>query len=268
MSGPEDSDTVIIHLHGMQGNFFQNSFVQQMLSDYPGNGLAFMTVEQRGAEAVRIFPRNDEMVKMGNAFELFEDCLKDIQAWIDFAVEQGYENIVLQGHSLATMKIAYYIAEKEHRVDAAVLISPSDMRGLAVEDIEGHGELMDRARRLEENGKEDEIVVEDLWGWGYLSAKTFINFFGEDTNTSVFNYLRPEEGFKTVESIDVPVMAFLGTEDDGIVTDAYESMDLLEKHVEPRFEGRVLEGAEHDYHGFEEKLVEEITGFVESVTQE
>lgn len=266
LAEPEESEKLVIHFHGMQGNFFQNSFVQEMLTGYPENNIGFLTVEQRGAEAVRYFAKNDDFVNIGNAYEVFEESRYDIQAWIDFAKEKGFEEIYLQSHSLGTMKTAYYLSNKNKpSVSGTIFISPSDMWGLAMEDIENYQELIEEAKQLKKNGREEEILIEDLWGWGYLSAKTFLNFFDEDTKTAVFNYYDPSKGFEVVKEIEVPILAFLGTKDDGIVTDPHESMNMLERKAEAnRFEEAVFEGAEHSYEGFEDQLIEKTVRFIQN----
>lgn len=105
----EDAETIVIHFHGMQGNFYENGFVQEMLSELPENQITFLTVEERGSEAVKYFDQEGEMAKIGDAFEDFEESLKDIDAWIQFARDSGYSRILLQGHSLGTMKVARYL---------------------------------------------------------------------------------------------------------------------------------------------------------------
>lgn len=256
----EAADTIVIHFHGMQGNFFQNTFVQEMLIEYPKRGFSFLTVEQRGAEAVRMFPREDEYLKGGNAFETFEESTNDIQAWIDFARDLGYENIYLQGHSLGCAKIAYYLSDSDSLFEGAIFISPADMHGIFAEYVERSSELREEAEKMREEGRGSDIIVEQHDGWKYLSADTLINLYAEDSNAAVFNFQKPELGFQTLKSIENPVMAFVGTEDDGIVTDPYRSMEMLKEKAENSSEVKtiVLEGAEHDFRGFEKEIIEEV----------
>ncbi|MFB6216948.1 MAG: DUF1749 domain-containing protein, partial [Candidatus Aenigmatarchaeota archaeon] len=174
--------------------------------------------------------------------------------------------------SLGPSKIAYYLANNEHlSVDGVIFISPSEMHGLVLdESCPEHDRLIEEAQELVSQGKGDELLSEPLWGWARLSAETYLNFFGEDSNTDIFNYSTLERGFGTVEQIDVPVLAFLGTEDDGIVKDAEDAMNMLEEHASncPHFEGIVFEGAEHDYSGFEDEIVKMVISFISTVDRE
>lgn len=140
------------------------------------------------------------------------------------------------------------------------------MYGLGVEDIENRDELISQARQMVEKGEGESIILDDLWGWAYVSARRFVQLFREDSPAAVFNYHSPELGFDTVSGIEVPMTAFLGTEDTGIVTDAYESMDVLDENADncPRFDGVVLEGAEHDFSGFEDEIIDNVLELVRS----
>lgn len=260
----EESDALVIHFHGMQGNFFQNGFVQKMLSEYPERGFSFLTVEQRGAEAVRMFPKGDEYLKGGNAFEKFEECMYDIEAWINFAEDLGYESIYLQGHSLGCCKIAYYLNESETAVEGVVFISPADMHGIFTDSMEDSSELLSEAKKMREEDRGDEIITEKGDGWKYLSANTLINLYDSDSSAAIFNYRSPELGFEEVKALKAPILAFVGSEDDGIVTDPEDSMELLEEKAEnaPEVRTHVMEGAEHDFKGFEKQIIDEVEKMV------
>lgn len=256
--------TIVVHFHGMQGNFFKNNFIQNMLVDYPEKGVSFLTVEQRGAEAVRFFPKGDQYLKGGNAFENFGECRHDIKAWIDFARSIGYENIYLQGHSLGCSKIAYYLAESDSDIEGAIFISPADMHGIFIERVKNGSKLLQEAKEMSKEGKGEEILVEQCDGWKYLSANTFIDLYSEDSDTAIFNFLKPELGFETLEDIETSILAITGSKDAGIVTEPEKSMKMLEEKTinASEIKTKVLEDAEHDFRGFEKEIIEEVSNYI------
>lgn len=261
-----DSNTAIIHFHGMAGNFFENRFVQTMFDQYPEHGISFLSVEERGSEIIRRFDTTDGDARMiGDAYERFEASRYDIEAWIDFLADAGYETIIVQGHSLAPSKITYYLAKTgDDRIDGLIFISPSEMQGLVEhESTPEHQDLLEEARELVDDGKEDELLSEELWDWAVLSAGTYLNFFGDDAETDIFTYSQPERDFEAVSTIDVPLIAFLGTEDDGIVTPPEECLSMLEEAAEqsPAFDGIVFDGADHSYAGFGDRIVDRVQSF-------
>ncbi|MEK6823348.1 MAG: hypothetical protein AABY13_05940, partial [Nanoarchaeota archaeon] len=146
----KNTDTVILHIHGMAGNFWENGFIKTMLHEYPSQNIAFLSVELRGSEVTRMFPTTDGYRTIGNAYELFEDCVKDIDAWMAFLTSQGYNKIHLQGHSLGCSKIAYYQTHATNNAHSLILISPSDMLGLELEpkNLAEHKKLLAEATAL------------------------------------------------------------------------------------------------------------------------
>ncbi|MDO8460537.1 MAG: DUF1749 domain-containing protein [Nanoarchaeota archaeon] len=261
------SDTAILHIHGMAGNFWENSFIKTMIEEYPKNGYTFLTVETRGSELMRWFNTEDEkQVLLGNAHEIFEDCIYDIDAWINFLKYKGYKKIHLQGHSLGCSKIAYFkILNNDKTIKSLILISPSDMLGLALNEkgLPKHNKLLSEAQTAIKKGEKDKLL-DFFWDFALLSAKTYVNFFDKNAKTAIFNYYKPSLGFKTLEKINIPMLSIFGTNDDGIVTDPYESNNLIEKKAIncPKFTGQVIKGAQHDYEGFEKDVVNIVLAFL------
>ena len=157
---------------------------------------------------------------------------------------------------------------RDNPIQGLIWLSPSDMIGL-VNDPEGkkdHEICINEARYLIDIGEESKILSHDLWGCMRLSASTYNNFFGEDANTAIFNYGDNLRGWGMVNNIKVPVIAFTGTKDDGIVPvmDAYKAMELLKNQLinSPRKKMVVLDEANHDFEGFGDEIVKEVLNFI------
>ncbi len=269
ISEPSNStEEVILHIHGMAGNFWENAFVKEMLNRYPKNNVAFLTAENRGSEMLRWFKKKDEGFRLiGNAHELFEDSPLDIQAWISFLKSRGYQKIHLQGHSLGCAKIAYYKkSSKDNSIKSLIFISPSDMIGLLVnpKDLPDYQQHLKEAHDLVSQGKENQLVSGMPRGFAMQSAKSYINFSKENKNMAIFNYYNPELGFDTLKAIDVPILAITGTEDVGIPIDKEAALTMIKKEAvnSPNVVGKVLDGAEHDFDGFEKEIVDSVLEFL------
>lgn len=267
----EKTKKIIVHIHGMAGSPILNEYYQAMHDYYTSNGIAFVVGEHRGTGTITAFVHDSTDGVIGNSFERFEDCVLDVQAWIDFAKEQGYEKIWLQSHSLGPSKVAYYINQtKGHGVKGLIWLSPSDMIGL-VNDPEGkkdHDIMLPEAKRLVAEGKGQQLISHKLWGSELLSADTYLNFFDEGAKTAIFNYNDDSLGWDVVNSIDLPVLAITGTKDDGIVPvmDANEAMKKLESELKnsPKVKTVVYDGAEHSFDGFGDQIAKEVVEFINS----
>lgn len=263
------SKKIIIHIHGMGGSPLLNSYYLAMHEQYPEAGFAFLATENRGTGVITFFGSEEGGKLIGNALERFEDCVLDIQAWIDFAKKEGFDEIWLQSHSLGTSKVAFYLSEKrDEKIAGTIFLSPSDMIGL-VHDKEGmkdHHVMLPKAKSLVKEGKGEQLIGHKLWGEYSLSADTYLNFFDEGAKTAIFNFGDESLGWEIVKSISVPVLAMTGTKDDGIVPvmDAHSAMKKLEKELvhSPRIKTIVFENAQHGFEGFEAKLVQEVIRFV------
>lgn len=264
-----NSNKLILHIHGMSGDMYTNSYYPAMHSYYPQNGWSFLVVEHRGTHSITQFNTDNGIRNIGNSYEIFEDSIYDIKAWIATAQELGYEEIWLQSHSLGPSKVTYYMnVVQDNPVNGLIWLSPSDMIGL-VNDPEGkkdHEICIKEAHELVNSNKGNQLLSHDLWDSMRLSANTYINFFGEQANTAIFNYGNESLGWERVENIKVPVIAFTGTKDDGIVPvmDAHKAMTLLESKLinSPRKKTVVYENADHDFEGFGDKIVNEVINFI------
>lgn len=273
ISTPETStNKIIIHIHGMSGSITINGFYPLMHEEYTKAGFAFLVGEHSGTGSVTEFGNESEAVGtkiIGNAFEKFEDSVDDIDAWVNFAKDLGYTEIWLQSHSLGCSKTSYYVAiKKPESVRGLLLISPADMVGLVhyPEGQKEHDVLFPEATKLVSEGKGKQLLSNLLWGENYLSADTYLNFFGEGSNLAVFNFNDDNLGWDTVNAINVPVLAFTGTKDDAIVPimDPKLAMEKLEKELKnsPKIVTKVYENCTHSFDGFEKEVVKDVLEFV------
>lgn len=262
---------IIIHIHGMSGSIVLNEYYSAMHTNYRDNGWAFLVPELRGSGAVTQYNSDNGGKNLGNAFEIFEECIFDIQGWINFALELGYTNMWLQSHSLGTSKAAYYLNQsKDSNVKGLIFLSPSDMVGLVHDavGIKDHEVLFPEAKQLVKDGKGTQFLSNKLWGDNIISANTYINFFGEGAKDAIFNFENPSLGWDVVNSLNVPVLAISGTLDDGIVPvmDVYKAMEILEKELKnsPKKKTIVYKDAEHSFDGFEEQITQDVLAFINS----
>lgn len=271
LSEPDIKNAIIIHIHGMSGSYTDSNFYEPMHSGYPAQRIAFLVGEHRGTGSITEFETTRGKIKIGSALEKFEDCVEDIQAWVDFALSLGYSKIWLHGHSLGAPKVVYYMHRVQpNRVTGLVLLSPSEMVGL-VHDPVGqidYDVMFPEAVKLVNEGKPSAILSRKLWEVNTMSAGTFLNLFASGTNSAIFNYADSSLGWQVVNNILVPVVAITGTKDDGIATviDANKAMEKLKLELvkSPKVKTIVYENAEHNFEGFEKKIVRDVVNFIQA----
>lgn len=75
LSEASESKKIIIHIHGMAGDMYLNSFYPHMYADYPKAGWSFLAAEHRGTHSITEFVKDGKYVNIGNAYEKFEECV-------------------------------------------------------------------------------------------------------------------------------------------------------------------------------------------------
>ncbi len=265
------SKKIIIHIPGMSGSVLLENYYQLMHDKYSENGFALLVGENRGTGSITEFATTSSsgIKVIGNAFEKFEDCIQDINAWVNYAEKLGYSEIWLQGHSLGTTKIIYYLNQiNDDKIMGVILLSPADIYGLARDpiDIKDYEVMLPEAKKLKNEGKGNRLLSRRIWEAEYLSADTYLNFFNEGSNLAIFNYSDEKLGWKAINKIKVSVIALTGTKDDGVATvmEPHQAMEKLKAELinSPRVKTVVFEGAEHSFDGFEKQIVEEVVNFV------
>ena len=268
---PTDVTTkrVLAHVHGMGGTFYENFFLQPIAKLLTANGVAFSPFNNSGnglvTTLIKEVGNKAEYVEGGTYRERFEDCVDDIKAHLDFLEGQGYKEIYLSGHSLGAPKVAYYLDQtKDPRVKSLIFLSPADMLGLVRNEDSDIAKWLETANLMVSEGKGDDIMPEWVWGEYPVSANTFLNLFGDDSNTAIFNFLDQKKGFDILSNISIPVLTVMGSEDDALVINIDEAMKLIEEKVSssPKSVTKVIEGAPHSYYHYEQVLAEVVRDWV------
>jgi len=261
----EGSKTVVAHVPGMAGNFYENKFLDSLAKTLTKNGIAFSPFNNRGNSYITTFTKkvNDKIdcVKVGSAYEKFEDCLKDIKAHIDFLENQGFSNIHLCGHSLGTPKIVYYLGKsQDKRIKSLILLSPSDMLGLARGNKQRFEEEIAEARKLVKEGRGSNLLSREVWDEYPISASTYLNFFDDYSETGVLNFHKPDDKFKVFSSIPQPIFAVMGRKDDVLIVPIEKIMEMIKKNARSsqKCEYEILGDSAHNYMGFEQQLADTV----------
>ncbi|MFC1700127.1 DUF1749 domain-containing protein [Patescibacteria group bacterium] len=268
LSEPKGSkDKIIVHIHGMSGDPYTNSWYPYFHNLFPENNIAFLVGNHRGTGSITMFFQEpDKYPNYGNAFEVFENCVFDIDAWVNYALDLGYKNVTLQAHSMGPSKAIYYLNKKKHpEIKKLVLTSPVDMLGLANTE-KNFSKMESEAKELINQNKGDQLLSNLIYDDYLISAQTFLNLFQEDSNCNVFCYQDREHNWKMVNSVKVPVFLIGGTKDWGIETNIKtdKAFEILKKEFKnsPSVKTKIYNGASHDFGGFEEQITKDIIGFV------
>jgi pimeloyl-ACP methyl ester carboxylesterase len=265
----EATNKVLVHVHGMAGNFYENKFLDAIAETLNQNGTAFFVFNNRGCELMKeltkIVDGKRTITKIGNAYETFEDSLIDIATAIDFVSSKNFSIIHLSGHSLGSPKVAYYSANgNDPRLASVIFLSPSDMVGLIKMDKNFEKDIK-MARSMVDEGRGNELLPHPvLWDGNPLSAKTYISLGGKESDVAIFNFHDATDTLPLLSKITIPTYAVMGRKDDALVVSIDETMARIEKALSqsPKVETHILGDADHGYNGFEQKLADALVSWI------
>lgn len=266
---PEDgSDKIIIHVHGINGNFYENKFLDYIAEAYTDHGYAFVTFDNRGKGYASDRYMGNELIYTGAMYERFADSLLDLDGMVSWSKENGYKEIILHGHSYGCNKVLYYYAKRKDPVIKRIMIlSPCDVPGLlkSIAPAEVYKKAVSEADRLIALGKADELISFPFFATGKVSAGTFsADFFTGGENDFLCYRKGIEYDCDLLKEIDVPVFACFGNLDELVLSQPEEIVRGYLKHNIKDIEISVIDGANHGFHERCEELKTVVNRVVEA----
>jgi pimeloyl-ACP methyl ester carboxylesterase len=267
-AAPSSRLPAVVHIHGASSNFYRSQFLDSLADELVARGYPFLSANTRGHDIINNVYSRDPMAsrRIGVAFELFEDCLLDLKAWLEFAQTAGHELAVLLGHSFGALKVAYYQGEAaDDRVRALIFVSPAD-QGFWLGAMGGETEKgLAWARKMVDQGEGEALLSGPLLPYP-MSAGTVSSLFLSG-KSDIFKFGRPEEPWGTVAKLSVPILAVMGTVGEFTAPDPEGAMALLGSKAlsSPRCDTVVIQGAPHNYRGYETQVTDAILGWLDDV---
>lgn len=263
----EDKNVAILHIHGFEGNFYENDFVHILANELENKSIGFLTINTRGNGKDTDFNTVDgKYRRIGARYELLEEAHLDITVWLKYLIDEGYKEIVLQGHSLGTVKAVRYLFEGEYKnkVSRLILLAPFDKKGYMIVQKLDTEMLLIKAQGMVDSGKGDELITPDF-GDGITSYKTFISWYKQDDLGRMFEFCSPKYGFPILKRIKIPTKIVVGSNDEYFYptnpTHPEEAIDILLNNI-PRAGGKIIDGSVHSFKPHEDLMATEVSSFI------
>lgn len=267
---PEKKDVAILSIHGMSGNIIENKFQHVIGETVANDGVGFIASHNRGHNHIADIPTSKlqerggyKYKRYGVVYEIFEDCLIDIDAWIEETKKLGYKKIILMGHSLGCNKVIYYMSQRKPKdVIGVILASPPDMIGQVKPEYQpDREEMLAEAKDYVANGEPRKLLTRMLWDYYNLSAQTFLSLFTPGNNADNLPVMQNPEVWPQLSSIKQPILAFMGEYDDIAIRRLEDDLLLIKNKATgaTSFTEAMIPKASHTYDGQEEAVAEVIT---------
>ncbi len=197
----------------------------------------------------------------GTAYEIFEDCLIDIESSINYLKALGHTKYILCGHSTGCQKSLYYALEKENdNIIGLILLAPCDDIAIYKNKLKDDFErTLKLARRKYESETFQEVPEFDL-----LCARRFYDLLNDDSiEGNLFNY---ENELDHIKKIKCPILALFGSEEEfAINCSPKEMLEKIKKHYSnPNSQTQLIKG-DHSFYEHEEELQNAVCKFVKKL---
>jgi dienelactone hydrolase len=233
----------IIWIHGNTSRFYDQPYLE-VGREMAALGYTFITSNTHGAEESPV----------GVCHERFEGIPMDVAAWVNMAVEEGFEGVVLVGHSFGANKVIYYQAERQDRRVLGVVAASGDVNWKADSDYVALAEVMGAA------GNEEEMLPQLDAPWCRMSAATLLgrariaqHVFASDIQTPF------------IAKLTCPVLAFYGSEEEWCGGTGELATIRRNTWSSPRVDTRIIPGADHVYWGKARETARLISKWVEDL---
>ena len=167
-----NADTVMIAITGIHGNFYSNPFYYNIGDTLNEGGFDFIYAQTNDAfgqiRTLNVHTRKEEIIGSWN--ERFSYTDEDIDAYLTFAEQEGYQHIILAGHSLGANKVIYYLSRHhDKRVERFFLLSPANLDYMMSGVTEREKQMI---RDQVERGEGDRMLPFPYMGWVECIANT------------------------------------------------------------------------------------------------
>lgn len=249
----DKKDICVIFIHGMCQTILDNYFAIVCGELLSRNSIGFLYEHNRGHSIENdILMKDGSYKRCGCMYEIFEDCILDINLAIEKAKELGYKRYILMGHSYGCNKLIYYYYKKHPNILGLVLASAPDMIGLQLLRQSDYKKLINEAKDNIDKGNPTKILSNLIENYMYMSSQTYYNWFKKDSNLDNLPVMDNSNNWFQFESIDVPILTFSGSEE----TDNYLHLDLLKDKAKNcnNFKYKIIDQTNHFYVGKEKEV--------------
>ena len=257
------SDTVVIAITGIHGNFYSNPFYYNIGDTLNSGGIDFIYAQTNDAfgkiRTVNVKTGQEEIIGSWNEDFLLTD--EDIEGYLNYAESAGYAHIYLAGHSLGANKVVYYLSRHhDRRVEKFILLSPANLTYM----MSG---VTEREKRIVkdwvERGDGQKLLPFYFMGWVTCVADTAYQWLFTPTLNNA--HTEPDGDFSEAETITHTGALVVGTYDSFTDGDPSAFLKNLNDHMPTAKENQMIfiEKTGHTYQQKEQELADALLKLVQ-----
>ena len=258
------TEKIVVHVHGLNGNFYENRFLDVLSKTYTDKNHAFLTFNNRGKDYITEMNKGNDIAIIGGCLERFKDCLLDIEGVINWVKEKGYKEIILEGHSYGCNKVLYYYSKKKDQsIKKIVLLAPCDIPETVKKYLtqEEYDTAKLESTRLVKENKEDALIDYAIMINNKISAGTFYYDFLPGGDNDFIRY-KDEEKNEVLSSIDIPTLIIFGDADGFVLSESIEKVENYFNANITNVNVQIIHNATHSYINHFEELKNIVENYI------
>lgn len=274
MSRPErGGKKALLWVHGLTGRFYGDVKMMNLLAEECARqGIGFASFNNRGHDIISSMrkidpnePNGYTHAMIGASSEIFEESVFDIDAGISYLVEQGFDQVVLAGHSTGANKVCYYAGNThDPRVTGVVLAGPMSDRLSAHTDKKNYKDNINMLKELNETGREGAMLTK--LHWFPITAKRAWSLLAPNTREDVFNYGDEKNVLTVFHNITSPVMVVLAGNDDVADRPAETIQKTFDAHTGSKnYRSVIISDTTHQYSGKQQEFAHTVVDWAKSL---
>lgn len=250
----------VIWIHGSQLNFYDPGYVK-ICRELAARGFTTITANTRMHDLGNLAAfRAGQRVRGGVYWGLNSEQVRDLAAWIDFAIGRGFTGVILAGHSAGTTAVQSYQSQtQDPRVVGLVIASGRVQPNPAPPDPD----RLAQARTLVAEGLGEALLPNPTRPTSFVSAATFLDLANMGLQLRDFYGVATPDA--PVTRVHCPLLAWFGTNEPDIGTAA--DLELLKSTLQRlpsgprRVDTVMIQNADHMYRGEEAQVAQTIANW-------
>lgn len=261
MWGTTEADTVVIMMSGICSNAFQNDLICATGDLLSRNSIAFIAGHAMDAFSCIAYSdfSTGKQLYTGVVYDDFSLVYEDVEAYVKYAKELGFKNIILAGHSLGSNKIIHYLGNTgDDFVDYFIVSAPVDLsywwKVMPNIDI-----CLKEAEKFVEQGRGKEILPHLFGGFSPMCADAVLDFYNAE-NLKNCPVISNDGETHSLSSIRINGSFIIGEKDSLTNNDPKGFMDSINSYCKNPEKNQVIvvPAASHIFYGKHEEYAQTV----------
>jgi pimeloyl-ACP methyl ester carboxylesterase len=248
-----------LFVHGTGGCFYTSTLFDQLAMQLTARGVPVLRVNTRGHDLVSTAVVRGGGKRQGAAYEVFDDCRLDLEAWTGFLAGLGYSRILLAGHSSGALKAVYAaVYAKLTGIAALLAISPPRLSYAAFSaSSQGNDfqQTLARAREFVSAGLGGELLDVKFPLPFLVTAESYLEKYGPEDRYNLVQF---------VAQVEFPLLFTFGSEE-MLSHPAFRRVPdeiRAAARADQALEIAVVAGADHFYTGRRDELAQAVENWL------